>query len=117
MHSCWKPCAITLRRPAAWRKRIGRARPSISTGWPNGSFPLPRSTARQAASPGSVVSVSRVEIVGLEGPDATVHGTMTVTDPTAFARLLAHGVGRHRAYGYGMLLLRPPGAARRFSPC
>ena len=38
---------------------------------------------------------------------ATVHGTMTVTDPAAFAQLLAHGVGRHRAYGYGMLLLRP----------
>jgi CRISPR system Cascade subunit CasE len=45
---------------------------------------------------------------GPEGPAATVHGTMTVTDPSAFARLLAHGVGRHRAYGYGMLLLRPP---------
>ena len=45
---------------------------------------------------------------GPEGPAATVHGTMTVTDPSAFARLLPHGVGRHRAYGYGMLLLRPP---------
>lgn len=44
----------------------------------------------------------------LEGPDATVHGTLTVTDPGAFATLLAAGVGRHRAYGYGMLLLRPP---------
>ena len=45
---------------------------------------------------------------GPEGPAATVHGTMTVTDPSAFARLLPHGVGRRRAYGYGMLLLRPP---------
>ena len=45
---------------------------------------------------------------GPEGPDATVHGTLMVTDPTAFAALLPHGVGRHRAYGYGMLLLRPP---------
>ena len=43
-----------------------------------------------------------------EGPDATIHGTLTVTDPTAFAALLARGVGRHCAYGYGMLLLRPP---------
>ena len=43
-----------------------------------------------------------------EGPDATFHGTLTVTDPTSFAALLARGVGRHRAYGYGMLLLRPP---------
>lgn len=45
-----------------------------------------------------------------EGPDATVHGVLRITDPTAFADRLARGVGRHKAYGYGMLLLRPPGA-------
>lgn len=44
----------------------------------------------------------------IEGPDATVHGTLTVIDPEGFARLLKAGIGRHRAYGYGMLLLRPP---------
>lgn len=44
----------------------------------------------------------------LEGPDATVHGTLTIIDAEAFARVLAAGIGRHRAYGYGMLLLRPP---------
>ena len=44
---------------------------------------------------------------GPEGPDATIHGTLTVTDPVGFTALLARGVGRHRAYGYGMLLLRP----------
>ena len=43
-----------------------------------------------------------------EGPDAVFHGTLTVTEPHAFSDLLARGVGRHRAYGYGMLLLRPP---------
>ena len=42
-----------------------------------------------------------------EGPDAVMRGELTVTDGNAFARLLAHGIGRHRAYGYGMLLLRP----------
>ncbi len=42
-----------------------------------------------------------------EGPDALMRGTLTVTDGQAFASLLAQGVGRHRAYGYGMLLLRP----------
>lgn len=47
---------------------------------------------------------------GIEGPDATMHGTLTVTDPEAFARDLAKGIGRHRAYGYGMLMLRPPDA-------
>jgi CRISPR system Cascade subunit CasE len=30
-----------------------------------------------------------------------------VADPAAFAQLLARGVGRHRAFGLGMLLLRP----------
>lgn len=48
---------------------------------------------------------------GSDGPDATLHGTLTVGDPAIFAEKLAKGVGRHRAYGYGMLLLRPPGAA------
>ena len=42
-----------------------------------------------------------------EGPDAVMRGVLTVTDPGAFAALLARGVGRHRAYGYGMILLRP----------
>ena len=45
----------------------------------------------------------------VEGPDAVMRGVLTITDPHAFAQLLARGVGRHRAYGYGMLLLRPPG--------
>ncbi|MGM0584276.1 MAG: type I-E CRISPR-associated protein Cas6/Cse3/CasE [Pseudomonadota bacterium] len=44
----------------------------------------------------------------LDGPDAILHGTLIIRDPQAFADLLAQGVGRHRAYGYGMLLLRPP---------
>ena len=42
-----------------------------------------------------------------EGPDALMRGILTITDPDAFSNLLAHGIGRHRAYGYGMLLLRP----------
>ena len=43
----------------------------------------------------------------LEGPDVTFHGELVITDATAFAKTLAAGVGRHTAYGYGMLLLRP----------
>lgn len=42
-----------------------------------------------------------------EGPDASMRGILTVTDPARFPGLLARGIGRHRAYGYGMLLLRP----------
>lgn len=44
----------------------------------------------------------------VEGHAATVTGQIEVTDPDAFAALLARGVGRHRAFGYGMLLLSPP---------
>lgn len=52
----------------------------------------------------------RVQRAGrsIEGPDAVFHGTLTVLDPAGFARALARGIGRHCAYGYGMLLLRPP---------
>lgn len=43
-----------------------------------------------------------------EGPDAVLHGTLSVQDTNRFKYLLKNGVGRHRAFGYGMLLLRPP---------
>jgi CRISPR system Cascade subunit CasE len=41
------------------------------------------------------------------GPDATYSGTITITDSEKFSALLTRGVGRHRAFGFGMLLLRP----------
>ncbi|MDC6166469.1 type I-E CRISPR-associated protein Cas6/Cse3/CasE [Paucibacter sp. XJ19-41] len=41
------------------------------------------------------------------GPDAVLQGRLRVIDSRAFAHLLARGVGRHRAFGFGMLLLRP----------
>jgi CRISPR system Cascade subunit CasE len=40
-------------------------------------------------------------------PDVTFRGTLRVVDPDRFVTLLARGVGRHRAFGFGMLLLRP----------
>ena len=46
---------------------------------------------------------------GIEGPDALLSGRLTVTDGARFAALLAGGVGRHSAFGYGMLLLKPGG--------
>ena len=44
----------------------------------------------------------------VEGPDALIAGTLAITDPAAFSALIARGVGRHAAFGYGMLLLSPP---------
>ncbi len=43
----------------------------------------------------------------IEGPDATLHGELVIENPDLFTQLLARGAGRHAAYGYGMLLLRP----------
>ena len=43
-----------------------------------------------------------------EGPHALMRGTLTVSDASEFERVVADGIGRHKAYGYGMLLLRPP---------
>ena len=54
-------------------------------------------------------SIRKLHSRYVEGPDAVMRGVLTITDPDAFAQLLARGIGRHRSYGYGMLLLRPPG--------
>lgn len=43
-----------------------------------------------------------------EGPDATLQGNLAIVDSARFRELLAKGLGRHKAYGFGMLLLRPP---------
>ena len=53
------------------------------------------------------VCVSRGSF-GPEGPDAIFHGALTIKNSNKFMELLARGVGRHRSYGYGMILLRPP---------
>ena len=42
-----------------------------------------------------------------QGPDVSASGILRVVQPELFAALLARGVGRHRAFGFGMLLLRP----------
>lgn len=42
----------------------------------------------------------------VQGPDATFTGVLQVRDGEAFANLVARGVGRHRAFGFGMLLLK-----------
>ena len=43
-----------------------------------------------------------------EGPDAVLRGTLKIQDKSLFQNFIKIGIGRHRAFGYGMLLLRPP---------
>jgi CRISPR system Cascade subunit CasE len=40
-------------------------------------------------------------------PEVVFDGVLDVTEPDVFAASLARGIGRHRAFGFGMLLLRP----------
>ena len=44
----------------------------------------------------------------IEGPDAIIHGNLRVRNSDSFNYKIRNGLGRHKAYGYGMLLLRPP---------
>jgi CRISPR system Cascade subunit CasE len=43
------------------------------------------------------------------GPDVVLTGRLRIRQPEAFSHLVARGIGRHRAFGFGMLLLRPAG--------
>lgn len=63
-------------------------------------------TRRSTHGSGAAAGGARTSAV--EGPDAVMAGDLTVSDPSAFADALARGVGRHAAFGYGMMLLSPP---------
>lgn len=45
----------------------------------------------------------------IERPDVRFEGDLSVVDGERFNEWLAHGVGRHRAFGFGALILVPPG--------
>ena len=106
--------AVLEQFPDGWRERgahakqSGVSRESIYTAWL-----AERLTGAANIEECRLTSFSRSRAVrgdgqGPEGPDATLQGVLTVCAEEAFARRLREGVGRHRAYGYGMLLLRPP---------
>jgi CRISPR system Cascade subunit CasE len=43
----------------------------------------------------------------LDRPQALIKGVLIIANNVGFNQLLVRGIGRHRAFGYGMLLLRP----------
>ncbi len=55
---------------------------------------------------GATRSTSRIE-----RPDVRFEGDIVVEDGDRLLAYLAHGVGRHRAFGFGALMLAPPGSA------
>lgn len=43
-------------------------------------------------------------------PEAVLRGTMVIKNPDKFEAFLNRGIGHHLTFGFGMMLLRPPGA-------
>ena len=72
---------------------------------------LDHDTIRLVAFSLAPFSAKRRGSNGPIGPDAVLRGVGKVTDADAFHALIARGVGRHRAYGYGALLLSPARSA------
>ena len=89
-----------------------RTREQVYAEWLSGQFNR-RDGAALDVGKTKLVSFQRTRAVRKlharhsEGPDAVMRGVLTVTDSGPFAALLSQGIGRHRAYGFGMLLLRP----------
>ena len=93
-------------------KKAGRTRETVYLDW-----------LSERLAPWAILDRSRCRLAGfrrrraarnegVEGPDARIQGTITISDAIGFCGFLARGVGRHCAYGYGMMLLRPPSRPR-----
>ncbi len=52
-------------------------------------------------------TITKTRNVLRQHPDIDVTGTLIVRDPALFRASVARGIGRHRAFGFGMLLLKP----------
>jgi len=106
--------AVLQRFPDGWRERgdaarqNGMSRESTYAAWLSERLAGAANLEECRLSSFNRSRAVRGDGHGPEGPDATLHGTLCVQDPTSFSRRLREGVGRHRAYGYGMMLLRPP---------
>lgn len=66
------------------------------------SFRLSRVIRRSAAD-----ASGRRGARAIVGPDVVLKGRVEVGDSDAFTQLLRRGIGRHLAFGFGMLLLKP----------
>lgn len=75
---------------------------------------LGRGGAASLAQPATLAQFQRVKLhrrggksrKSPERPDVVLQGSLRVDDAGAFRAVLRRGVGRHRAFGFGMLLLR-----------
>ena len=107
---------LLRRSPDGWKERDVASTTELSRGEVYASWLAERLAGAARVDLGScrLASFRRHRVIrggggSPEGPDSVLHGECVVEDPGAFAATLAKGVGRHRAYGYGMLIVRPPG--------
>ncbi|QPC44971.1 type I-E CRISPR-associated protein Cas6/Cse3/CasE [Kaustia mangrovi] len=101
-----------LSLPKGGMEEGGRTREAVYGEWL--AAQLSRHGGARLVAPPRLASFRRQRSIrsdghrGPEGPDAVMRGDLVITAASAFNKLLARGIGRHRAYGYGMILLRPP---------
>lgn len=107
-HPDTRPRLVDGMPTASGMNRAGRDRPAVYRDWLatrlDGIAELDHELTELTAFRRSRVSRGRASV---EGPDATFHGELTITDSDRFQAILARGVGRHLSFGFGMLLLRP----------
>lgn len=117
-------------REDACRRRAGEMDAFLAACEKAGSMPVDRETVYRdwlVARMQNAVEITRAEMMRhqrlrthrsphgrpggamAEASEAVFRGAFSIADPEAFKRLLARGVGRHAAFGFGMLLLAPPG--------
>ncbi|MGO9545777.1 MAG: type I-E CRISPR-associated protein Cas6/Cse3/CasE [Rhodomicrobium sp.] len=78
----------------------------VYTAWFRGQLPEAAATLMSVhVSRLSRTQVYRKGAPSLEGPDVSFSGILQVGEPAAFQDCLARGTGRHRAFGFGMILL------------
>ncbi len=55
----------------------------------------------------AVATDKKRKSASIQRPDALLSGRLMIKESARFVELLAHGIGRHRSFGYGMMLIRP----------
>lgn len=88
---------------AQWiRTRLAAAGTLVERMWLDGAI------GDDAPRRGPADAEGRRALLRIPGHSVTAAGTLRVEHADRFAQALARGIGRHRAFGYGMMLLSPP---------